>query len=148
MLDSMMLCLPLMEGLSGGCDKRGKKCHKTDWQKRKHLIGASVASGEMDREDEEMGRGRLCWTKKISVNEWCLVSSVCVYGGQKQWGRERQAMLVMVVCMNVNIPYEGILKRIGRNLICCSASTEACLYDFCFLGTLLTYFSPIYWYFN
>lgn len=46
---------------------------------------------ERGLKDKEMGRGHLFWTKKISVNEWCLVSSVGVLGGgQKQLGRERQ----------------------------------------------------------
>lgn len=42
------------------------------------------------------------WTKKISVNEWCLVSSVGVLGGggKNSWvEKDRQAMVVMPVCM-------------------------------------------------
>lgn len=53
-----------------------RKCLTGDW--------VGVVDGKMARErtevhglkGKEMGRGRLCWTKKISINEWCLVSSL------------------------------------------------------------------------
>lgn len=60
-----------------------------------------------------MGRGHLCWTKRISVNEWCLISSMFVLiggtGGSRQPRRGRQAMLVMVLYMYV-IVYGGDME--------------------------------------
>lgn len=58
-----------------------------------------------------MGRGHLGWTKKISVNEWCLVSCVCIYDGGGH--KDRQAMSVdddgVCVCLY-------LLKRYWQEL--------------------------------